>query len=47
MLISERPVGGMDWTPNSMSLEEITTEVNEVDGKGVHDEDDAEPMDLD
>ncbi|KAH8594873.1 hypothetical protein B0O99DRAFT_512797 [Bisporella sp. PMI_857] len=25
-LISEKPVGDMDWTPNSVSLEEITTE---------------------
>jgi hypothetical protein len=37
----------MDWTPNSMSLEEITAETNGVDVHGVGDEDDAEPMDLD
>jgi hypothetical protein len=46
-LISERPVGGMDWTPNAMSLEEITADVDGGDERGASENDDAEPMDLD
>jgi hypothetical protein len=42
--ISERPVDDMDWTPNSVSLQEVT---NVVPVESGHDEYHGEEMDLD
>ena len=32
--ISERPIDDMDWTPNAVSLQEITLEVEQVQDTG-------------
>jgi hypothetical protein len=40
--ISERPIDDMDWTPNAVSLQEITTDVGSV-----YDQYHGEEMDLD
>ncbi|KAK0123500.1 hypothetical protein ONS96_010484 [Cadophora gregata f. sp. sojae] len=36
--ISERPVDGMDWTPNAMSLEQVTSDLVGQDRSGYTDE---------